>query len=121
MLVHGRVLWNISTDLDGIIKHKKSNSNLRCCAIDNNIVCKLETSMLKNLGVAKKDSCSRAKKYMVQCNNPDCRIFAHSQVNFDNKCYTLQLPKFKGTSCFEIVHKKKRIDSLSPYNNKTNI
>ncbi len=53
------------------------NTQQRICFV----VCELETSMQSSLSVSKKDMCSRGKKYMVQCSNPNYGIFADSKVN----------------------------------------
>ncbi len=70
--------------------------------------------MHTSLGVLIKDMCFRGKKYMVQCSNPDCGIIAHSKLNCKNIHYILQLPGFKGKTCFEIAYDKKAVGLFSP-------
>ncbi len=72
----------------------------------------------KSMGVSKNGIFSRSKKCMVECNIPQCGIHAHSQVAHNDKHHKLQLPLFKGMSCFEIAPNRRMSNIFSLYRRK---
>ncbi len=100
-MLQKKLIWVDPFNKDIDLEHDKEHSFGKHFPVSINniiiqqkqcVVCKLETNMHKSLGGCKKDTYLRSKNYIVQCNNPDCGKFAHSQVKSDNKHYILQLP-----------------------------
>ncbi len=81
----------------------------------HSVLCELVTSMHISLGVLKKDTCSRGKKYMIQFSNPACGIFAHSTLY-----QTLHITntRIEVLTCYGIAHNKKCMDLFPPRQTK---
>ncbi len=68
------------------------------------LVCGLETSIQKSLGIQIVNTCDQSYSHMAICVHPKCGISAHSYLSYKIKWFVFNIREFCGLFCFEIAH-----------------